>query len=142
MKDYLRFYAAGKVVRQMGGYRKDLAAYIASAFPHIYKLVDFVTPPREPIMILCWHVSPDSKKHRLKCVIRGYEESARYHDTEIIIPDGDIAFLPDKDRSQPMCFMRLLEVGYHNIPLSEFLTMFGIAETEAQKEYDSTSFMV
>lgn len=44
MKDYLRFYAAGNIVRREGGYIKDLVNEVLSVYPHIYKLVSFAPP--------------------------------------------------------------------------------------------------
>ena len=142
MKDYLRFYAAGNVVRREGGYIRDLVKEVLDVYPHIYKLVSFAPPPHEPIMILAFHVSPTSKIHHLKWIIRGFEESEPYHETSIIVPNEEIAFKPDKDRSQAMCFMRLLEVGYHNISLDEFLQMNHVDRSSVNLSIDSTKVMI
>lgn len=142
MKDYLRFYAAGNIVRREGGHIKDLVNEVLSVYPHIYKLVSFAPPPHEPIMILAFHVTLSSKIHHLKWIIRGFEESEPYHGTSIIIPNEEISFKPDKDRSQAMCFMRLLEVGYHNISLEEFLDMYQIERSSVNVSDNSTSLMI
>lgn len=145
MRRYVRFYAGGNKVRSMGGSKEDIYAMIAKTFPHIYKLVNFVAPPREPIMIMGFYVSKKSKKHRLRWIIRGYEEAERYRPTTIYIPNTEIVFDPDEDRSQGSCFMKLLEGGYRLASYEEFLKRFDSFNPDANvidSFVDSTIAMI
>lgn len=130
LRRYMRLYANGNKVRSMGGSKDAIYDAVIHAFPHIFKLVEFVEPPREPIMVMGFYVSRKSKRHHLKWIIRGYEEAERYRPTTIFIPNKEIVFEPGEDRSQGSCFMKLLEAGYTLASYENFLEKFDVVDPD------------
>ena len=128
MNYYLRFYANSEKVRSWGGNRTELLKSVIDVYPHVWKCVEFVSPPREPIMIMGFYVSKRSKKHRLYWIIRGYEQNEIYRPATIFKPNKPLVFKPDEDRSQAACFMKLLQVGYSIISFEEFLQYRDVAD--------------
>lgn len=101
---------------------------LAPVYPHCYRLLPKSKPfeSHDPYILIGFTKNRKTGIRRMLWVIRGYEQYEIYNKTLIYIPNAPLYFAPHEDRDQSGCFLRLLDVGFHNLDIETFLEYYGV----------------